>query len=207
MEEYQRLGTALHTPSSSQPSASVHHAKKLPQTDQTLSRMPERKAWFAAPGCLVVIAILALIGYGLYVFLRPGNVTQVEGDLSGGMVQNEALLNFEPELNVDLHGDSCWAVIASLAITIVLIISAIVVIPRIKEHRTRKKAEKEQVTSTLSALVQQNEDQRLRAEEDMARIKEAHKKRMQSLSIELDQIRGETRAVAAVHHSRGQIQT
>ena len=56
-------------------------------------------------------------------------------------MQNEALLNFEPELYVDLHGDSCWAVIASLVTMIVLIISAIIVIPRMKDCRMRKKAE------------------------------------------------------------------
>ena len=115
--------------------------------------MPEKRAWFLAPGCVVVIIILSLVGYGLYWFLRPSNVTQVEGDLTGGMVENEALINFKPEVDLDLHGDRCWAVIVSLVATILLIISAIIVIPKVKEQRTRKRAEREQVTLTLDTLI------------------------------------------------------
>ena len=86
---------------------------------------------------------MALIGYGLYFFLRPSNTTEVKGDVSGKLVQNEALLNFEPEVDMDLHGDRCWAVIAVLAITIVLILTAIALIPRVRECRLKKKAEQE----------------------------------------------------------------
>ena len=39
----------------------------------------------------------------------------------GGIVQNEALVNFNPDMEVDFYGDSCWVAIISLTVTIILV--------------------------------------------------------------------------------------
>ena len=96
-------------------------------------------AWIAAPGCLIIVALLALAGYTLYYFLRPSNNTV--GEVSGELVQNEALIDFdlEVDLDLDIHGDRCWTAIAVLAVIILLILMAVAIFPRLKEQRLKKK--------------------------------------------------------------------
>ena len=148
---------------------------------------------------------MALAGCALYFCLRPSNNTTIE-EVSGELVQNEALIDFKPEVDVDLHGDRCWAVITVLAITIFLILTAIALFPRLKKRRLKKKAAQEQLTLQFSALAEQSEEQKARAKKELALLKEASDRRMRALSVELDQLRGETHAVVAVHNSRNKVQ-
>ena len=70
--------------------------------------------------------------------------------------------------------------------------------PRLKECRLKKKTAWEQLTLQLSALAH--------AEQELALLKEASDRRMKSLSVELNQLQGETHEVAAVHNSRNKVQ-
>ena len=82
----------------------------------------------AVPGCLIIVALLALAEYGLYIFLRPANSTTV-GEVSGKLT--DSFIDFNPDVNVDLdlHGSGCWTTFAVLATPVILILMAIALSP------------------------------------------------------------------------------
>ena len=113
----------------------------------------KKRAWIATPGCLIIVALLVLTGYGLYIFLRPANSTTV-GEVSGKLTEHDSFIDFNPNVDVDLemHGSGCWTAIAVLATLIILILTAIAVVPRLKARRDRKRAAKEELALKLQSL-------------------------------------------------------
>ena len=88
--------------------------------------------------------IIALAGYGLYIFLKPANSTSV-GEVSGKLTEHDSFIDFNPDLDVDLHGSGCWATIAVLTTLVILILTAVAIVPRLKACRDRKRAAKEEL--------------------------------------------------------------
>ena len=130
--------------------------------------------------------------------MRPASNTTV-GEVSGELTEHKSFIDFDPEFDVDLdlHGSGCWTAIAVLAVVIIIIFMAIAIFPRLKARRLKKKAAKEELALQLSSLAKQNEEQKAQAEQELALLKEASDRRLRSLSVELDQLRGETYAVVA----------
>ena len=96
-----------------------------------------------------------------------------------------------------MHGSGCWIAITVLAILVILILSALAIIPRLRARRAKKRAAKEELALQLESLAKQNQDQQLAAAQEIASLREASNQRLQSLNAEMVRLRGETHAVAA----------
>ena len=167
--------------------------------------MPEkRRAWLATPRCIIIVVLIALAGYGLWLFLKPSNSTSV-GEVLGKLTEHDSFIDFDPAVDVHLHGSGCWATIAVLTTLVILILSAIAIIPRLKARRAKKRAAKEELTLQLQSLAKQNKDQQAAAAQELALLREASNRRLQSLNAEMVQLRAETHSIITQQNSRDKI--
>ena len=154
-------------------------------------------------GCVSLMALLGLAALVLWLIFKP-NTTNVD-QVSGKMIEKNNLIDLDPSVKLDLHGDSCWAVIGVLATLIILLLAVAAVYPKWKAGRERKKSQKEELAMKLEALEKETEGQRSAAAEEIAALREANNQRLQSLNAEVLRLRGETHSVMAHQSSRDRI--
>ena len=116
------------------------------------------------------MVLIALAGYGLWLFLKPSNSTSV-GEVSGKLTEHDSFIDFNPDLDVDLHGSGCWATIAVLATLVILTLMAVAIVPRLKARRDRKRVAREELALQLQSLAKQSEDQQAAVAQELALLR------------------------------------
>ena len=166
--------------------------------------MSEKKKYCApAVGCVGLIILIGLAMFILWLIFKPNSTTVDQ--VSGKMVEKNNFIDVDPSVKLDLHGQSCWAIIGILATLLTLLIAAAVIYPKLQARRNRKKAKKEELAMKLSAMEKEAEEQRSAAAEEISALRAANNQRMQALNSEVLRLRGETQTVIAHQSSRDRI--
>ena len=163
----------------------------------------QRKQCAPVIGCVSLMALLGVAAFVLWLIFKP-NTTNVD-QVSGKMIEKNNLIDLDPSVKLDLHGDSCWAVIGVLATLIILLLAVAAAYPKWKARRERKRSQKEEIAMKLEALARETEEQKSAAAEEIAALREANNQRLQSLNAEVFRLRGETHSVIAHQSSRDRI--
>ena len=135
----------------------------------------QRKQCVPVIGCVSLMALLGVTAFVLWLIFKP-NTTNVD-QVSGKMVEENSLINLDPSLKLDLHGDSCWISIGILATLIILLLAVVAAYPKWKARRERKRSQKEEIAMKLEALAKESEDQKAAAAEEIAALHEANNQR------------------------------
>ena len=163
----------------------------------------KRKQCAPVVGCVGLMVLLGLAVFVIWLVFKPNSTTVDQ--VSGKMIEKNNLIDLDPSVKLDLHGQSCWAIIGILATLLTLLLAAAAIYPKLKARRDRKKSQREELAMKLEAMEKEAEGQRSAAAEEIAALRAANNQRMQSLNAEVLRLRGETQTVMAHQSSRDRI--